>query len=111
MTKRRSKGDGGLFWNEGRQRWIGEITIGYDGRGKRIYRRVSDKTKGGALAKLKEIQRDHEDGLAVGPQNYTVANAVHDWLGYGLSNRDPATAKKCQILAAKHIIPALGARK
>jgi integrase len=111
MTKRRSKGDGTLYWSENRQRWIGEITLGYDGRGKRIYRKVSDKTKSGALAKLKEIQRDHDDGLAVGPQNYTVASAVKEWLEFGLSNRDPATAKKCRILASKHVIPALGARK
>ncbi len=111
MSKRRSKGDGCLFWNERRQRWIGEITIGYDGRGKRVMRRVSDATKSGALAKLKEIQRDHDDGLPVGPQNYTVADAIRDWLEFGLSNRDPATAKKCRILAASHIIPALGARK
>jgi integrase len=111
MAKRRSKGDGTLYWSENRHRWIGEITLGYDGRGKRIYRKVSDKTKSGALAKLKEIQRDHDDGLAVGPQNYTVASAVKEWLEFGLSNRDPATAKKCRILASRHIIPALGARK
>jgi integrase len=111
MTKRRSRGDGSLYWNENRQRWIAEVTTGYDGRGKRVYRRVSDKTKSGALAKLKEMQRDHDDGLPVGPQNYTVADAVRNWLEFGLSNRDPATAKKCRILAAKHIIPALGARK
>jgi integrase len=111
MTKRRSRGDGGLHWDEGRQRWIATITVGYDGRGKRIVRKASDKTKGGALAKLKENLRDHEDGLAIGPQNYTVAEAVQNWLEFGLSHRDPATAKKCRILAAKHIIPALGARK
>src|SRR5258707_11175598 len=40
MTKRRSRGDGGLHWSESRQRWIGEITIGYDGRGKRITRKA-----------------------------------------------------------------------
>jgi len=111
MTSRRSKGDGTLYWSESRQRWIGEITVGYDGRGKRIYRKASDKTKSGALAKLKEIQRDNDDGLPVGPQNYTVASAVREWLEFGLGNRDPATAKKCRILAGKHVIPALGARK
>ena len=28
---RRARGDGGLRWDETRQRWIAEITIGYDG--------------------------------------------------------------------------------
>jgi integrase len=111
MTKRRSRGDGGLYWSESRQRWMGEITIGYDGRGKRIVRKASDKTKGGALAKLKEIQRDHEDGLAIGPQNYTVADAVRDWLQFGLSARDEATVTKLTSLANTHVIPIIGARK
>ncbi len=88
MTKRRSRGDGGLHWDEGRQRWIATITIGYDGRGKRITRKASDRTKSGALAKLKENIRDYDDGLAIGPHNYTVADAVRNWLEVGLSNRD-----------------------
>lgn len=111
MTKRRSRGDGGLHWSESRQRWIAEITIGYDGRGKRITRKASGKTKTEASAKLKEMVRDLDDGLAVAPLNYTVADAVQNWLDFGLSNRNPATAKKCRILAGQHIIPALGARK
>jgi integrase len=111
MAKRRSRGDGGLHWDEGRQRWIATVTVGYDGRGKRIVRKASDRTKSGALAKLKGNLRDHEDGLAIGPHNYTVAEAVRNWLEFGLSNRDPVTVKKCGILAVRHIIPALGARK
>ncbi len=111
MTKRRSRGDGGLHWDEQRQRWIATVTIGYDGRGKRITRKASDKTKSGALAKLKEAIRDRDDGLAVGPSNYTVGHAVQNWLEYGLRHRDQATARKCRVLADKHIISALGARK
>ena len=42
---RRARGDGGLRWDEKRQRWIAEITIGYDGRGKRIVRKASGRTK------------------------------------------------------------------
>ena len=90
---------------------MGEITIGYDGCGKPIVRKASDKTKGGALAKLKEIQRDHDDGLAIGPQNYTVADAVRDWLQFGLSARDEATVTKLTSLANTHVIPVIGARK
>ncbi len=50
-------------------------------------------------------------GLAIPPYNYTVADAVWDWLQYGLSGRSQATVKKCTILANTHVIPALGARK
>jgi integrase len=111
MTARRSRGDGGLHYDAARQRWIATVTVGYDGRGKRVVRKASDRTKSGALAKLKQNVRDQEDGLTIGPGNYTVGEAVRNWLEHGLSHRDPATAKKCSILAKRHIIPALGARK
>ena len=34
MTARRERGEGGLHWDEGRQRWIVTVTVGYDARGK-----------------------------------------------------------------------------
>src|SRR5215469_15983983 len=55
MTKRRSRGDGGLYWSESRQRWIAEVTTGYDGRGKRITQKASAKTKTAAKDRLNEI--------------------------------------------------------
>jgi integrase len=111
MTTRRSRGDGGLYWSETRQRWIAEITVGHDGRGKRITRKASGRTKTEAKAKLKEMLSDIDNGLAVTPPGYTVADAVQDWLVYGLNSRDKATVTKLSILARIHVMPALGARK
>jgi hypothetical protein len=59
-------GDGGLRWEEKRQRWIAEITIGYDGHGKRIVRMASRWTKTEAKTKLRYMLRDQADGLPVG---------------------------------------------
>jgi hypothetical protein len=42
---RRGRGEGGLHWDEHRQRWIATVTVGYDSRGKRITRKASGKTK------------------------------------------------------------------
>ncbi|MEU7254368.1 site-specific integrase [Streptomyces rimosus] len=111
MTKRRSRGDGGLHWDEKRQRWIATAHLGYDPSGKRIVKRGSGKTKTEAKAKLKEVLRDHEDGLAIAPTGYTVANAVNDWLTYGLAGRDKGTVETCTNLSRTHVIPSLGARK
>ncbi|MEU9832721.1 site-specific integrase [Streptosporangium sp. NPDC048047] len=111
MTKRRSRGDGGLHWDEKRQRWIATASLGYAPDGKRITKRASGKTKTEAKAKLKEILRDHEDGLSSTGNGGTVADAVRDWLAYGLNGRDPATVENRTILANAHVIPALGARK
>lgn len=111
MAKRRSRGDGGLHWNENRKRWIVTVTVGYAPSGRRIVRKASAKTKTEAKEKLRQIIRDHEDGIVLAANNFTVADAVRDWLSYGLSGRDPGTIEKCTILANEHVIPALGARK
>jgi hypothetical protein len=106
MVKRRSRGDGGLHWDEARQRWIATASLGYVPDGKRIVKRGSGTTKTAAKAKLTEVLRDHEDGLAIAPTGYTVANAVNDWLSYGLNGRDKATITTCTILSKTHILPA-----
>jgi hypothetical protein len=108
---RRAKGDGGLSWDAARERWVASATIGYDGRGKRIVRRGRGRTKTEAKNKLRQLLRDLEDGLVVANDGYTVAQAVEDWLTYGLSNRDPATQEVNRRLCEKHVIPRLGARK
>jgi Fusaric acid resistance protein-like len=83
LTARRSRGDGGLHWDEKRQRWIATASLGFDAAGKRIVKRGSGRTKTEAKVKLKVVLRDYEDGLAIAPTGYTVAHAVNDWLAYG----------------------------
>ncbi|HEY8450982.1 MAG TPA: site-specific integrase [Natronosporangium sp.] len=111
MTTRRARGDGSLYWDEARQRWIASITIGYTPAGKRIVRKASGKTKTEARTKLRAKIRDYEDGLLTTHHTYTVADAINDWLTYGLTNRTQATRDKYGFLCRRHIIPDLGARK
>jgi integrase len=110
MTKRRSRGDGGLHWDEARQRWIASVTVGYTPAGKRIVRKASGKTKTEAHTALRAKIREYEDGLSQAQKGYTVAQAVEDWLTYGLNGRAPITVSKNRYLC-KHIISGLGARK
>ncbi|MFC7532306.1 tyrosine recombinase XerC [Actinoplanes sp. GCM10030250] len=111
MTKRRSRGDGGLHWDEQRQRWIATVTVGYTPAGKRIVRKSSGKTKTEANNALRQKIREYQDGLSIPTTGYTVADAVTDWLTYGLTGLDPETAKNYTLLANGHVIPAIGARK
>ncbi|GAA0970883.1 site-specific integrase [Acrocarpospora macrocephala] len=111
MTKRRSRGDGGLHWDEKRQRWIASVTVGYTPAGKRIVKKASGETKTEANTKLKKIIRDYEDGLAVESSGYTVADAVRYWLQHGLKGRGSNTVALYTEFAENHVISALGARK
>lgn len=111
MTKRRSRGDGGIHWDDKRQRWIATASLGYDPSGRRIVKRGSGRSKTEAKNKLKAVLRDYEDGLAIAPDGYTVAHAVNDWLTYGLNGGDRSTWEKNENLCRIHVIPGLGARK
>ena len=87
------------------------FTVGYTPAGKRIVKRGRGKTKTEAQRKLRQIIRDYEDGQITNSPGCTVAQAVRDWLQFGLPGRDKETITKCTILANTHIVPALGARK
>ncbi|MEC3974605.1 tyrosine-type recombinase/integrase [Amycolatopsis sp. H20-H5] len=100
-----------MFWDESRQRWTAEATVGYSAAGKRIVRRGRGKTKTEAQKKLREIIRDLEDGTPAEAKNFTVEHAIRDWLKYGLPGRSQRTIDKLTTLAEKHVIPSLGARK
>jgi Glycosyl hydrolases family 15/Arm DNA-binding domain len=89
----------GLSWDNTRKRWVASVTVGYSPDGRRIFKRARGRTKTEAQRKLKEIIREYEDGLVVAGYGYTVADAVSDWLAFGLSGRDTNTIIKCTILA------------
>jgi len=90
MPARRSRGDGGLSRDSTRQRWVASVTVGYAASEKRIFKRARGRTKSEAQRKLKQLLREHEDGLVIGGYGYTVADAVNDWLAFGLSLDPPA---------------------
>jgi integrase len=100
-----------LWWDERRQRWIASVSVGFDARGKRVYRRASGRTKGEAQRRLRELQRDVENGLSVDASRYTVKDAVEDWLRYGLGQQSGSTVRKYRNMVDRHIIPKLGARR
>jgi integrase len=111
LSTRRSRGDGGLHWDDRSQRWIATSSLGYAPSGRRVVKRRSGTTRAEAKRKLTELLRDYHDGLAIAPSDYTVAQAVNEWLAYGLSGRDTATVNACRMLSARHVTPALGARR
>ncbi len=54
---------------------------------------------------------DLDDGLTVSSQTVTVAQAVTDWLEFGLTGLSASTIEKYGYLCRGHIIPDLGTRK
>ena len=111
VATRRNPGEGGLHWEESRQRWFATVYVGYAPNGKRRKIKVSARTKTEAKAKLQQLLRNRDDGHVLGGQTYTVRDAVESWLAHGLTGRQESTVVNRTILARTHVIPALGARK
>jgi integrase len=109
--KRRARGEGGVSWDEKRQRWIAEKTVGYDGRGKKIVRKASGTSQSAALRELAKRVKAYQAGLAVHSEHVRIKQAVEDWLAHGQGDVDGATRERNRIMCETHIIPKLGGRK
>jgi integrase len=88
MSSRRSRGDGGLHWDQSRQRWVATATVGYDGRGKRLVRQRSHYrtcalgcSSLGALSRMPNAvplaSNGHETGLVFTTRFGTAMDAAN----------------------------------
>lgn len=102
MAERGRRGESAVYYDHGGTpcrdsryhrscsgRWRGEVSLGKDGGGKRIRRRVSAKTKTELYEKLDELRQELSQGVRTSA-TYTVETAITEWLAT-LANRDPKT--------------------
>jgi hypothetical protein len=74
----------------GRSRYVGAVSLGHGGDGKRVRRTVYGKAKQDVRLKLKSLRSGIEAGVRA-PASYTVRATVDDWLAQGLSGRSERT--------------------
>lgn len=72
MAKRRSKGDGAIYFDEKRGKYVGQITLGVDEKGKRKRKTVYGDTKTEVRSKLKGIEFQVYTGLFVDKNDITL---------------------------------------
>jgi len=80
------------------------IDVGFTEDGKRQRQTIYGRTKSEAKAKLLQARRDQVDHLPAESPTYRVAEAVEDWLDYGLVGKDPNTIKSTRIMAERHVL-------
>ena len=110
MATRRSQGEGGVHWSAREKRWVATAQLGFRPNGKRVVRTATGRTKTEAKNRLKDLLRDKDDGITASTR-LSVADALEEWLKFGLSGRSANTVSTCSMLTRTHIIPELGARK
>jgi integrase len=108
---RRARGDHYCKWDEKRGRWKARATVGYDGRGKRIYVTRFGTSQSAALRRLREALAERERGITRRSDRYTVAEAARDWLQFGLNGRDANTITAWRSVVENYVVPGLGATK
>lgn len=71
MSKR-ANGDGSVYYSDSKQKWVGQITLGYDEKGNRKRKTVYGKTKSEVKNKLKQIEIGVYTGEYVDKSNITI---------------------------------------
>lgn len=104
-------GEGTVFWDDKRQRFVAQKTVGYDGRGKAIVKTGIAKSETAAVESMRKKVKAHAAGLVAGSDKCTVKDAVTDWLAYGQGKTGDNTWEGYRFICNRHLLPALGARK
>jgi integrase len=106
--RRRERGDDGIYWDKINKCYVGTISLGNHGNGKRRRPAVRGKTKTEVKDKLTALHDELNAGIQT-PATYTVRQCVTDWLDS--LELDPHTMATYRGQAEKWIYPAIGATK
>jgi integrase len=107
------RGDGSVFWDRRRGRWVGIFTVGTDLSGKRVRRRVQGTTKTEARDKLRALQRQVADGRPALDGSLRLGPYLERWLSETLAPKveSPNTLSNYRCIVHQHLIPALGSKR
>src|SRR3989304_3637445 len=103
MAKRRSRGEGSLFYSEKQGLWIAEITL--NGKTRRKY----EKSQKEARAWLLEMRKQAAGGMVIDDRKLTVAQFVDHWFeDVAKPSLRPATIQAHESIIRNHIKPEIG---
>ena len=105
--KKRSHGEGTIYWDSNKKSYRGEISLGHHPDGRRNRIRCYGKTKSEIRDKFKAALDEHKHGIK-SDRKYTLRQAINDWFDFGLTTQSHSTKSKLKTLANNHIIPQLG---
>lgn len=110
--KRRGRGEGAVYQRESDGLWVGSVSLGFDGRGRRKRKPVYARTKAAALEKMRQIQADQDAGRLVETEKLTAAEYLKRWLENTAKNKvEPTTWELYRQMVELHLVPVLGGVK
>ena len=112
VRSRRDQGDGTLFHEADRDRWVGQIDLGRDHTGRRVRPKVIAKTRAEARARLVALREQHESGVDVTARGTTFRALADLWLERALpGDLSENTHWNYRVLLRGHVTPTLGDKR
>ncbi|MEV0310640.1 tyrosine-type recombinase/integrase [Nonomuraea fuscirosea] len=115
--------DYSLCFDASKNAWVAAVSLGFDGAGHRVRRKVSavlprkwhdrpvDEQRAQAIKllnpKVKKLREEAEKGIKT-KANYRVNDAVDDFLAHGLKGRSLGTITHARSMAENQIKPKIG---
>jgi integrase len=113
VAKRRSRGEGSVFYAETRRRWVAIVDLP-DGALGRRRSKVTARTKSGVLAKLKALRTEVDAGRQ-SDGSLTFGQLLDRWLADAVPARttvkSPNTIDNYRWTVERHLKPALGSKR
>lgn len=107
-SKKGRYGEGTVFWDKRRKRWIARVSAGTRPDETRDIRTAEGLTPSEAQDKLNGLKAEVAAGVE-GGVSYTLAEACEAWLAHGLKRPDDHPTKvKYRSLINSNIVPLLG---
>jgi len=111
-AKRRSNGDGSVYWNEARKRWEGMVTVPVDG-GPPKRKKVGGPTKTEVQKKVRQLREDVSAGNGLADRTSSMKDVVQWWRTERLPYEDirDSTRRSYDDLARMHVARLWGHQK
>jgi integrase len=105
---RRAHGDGSVFFDASRGKWMAVVEAGRDDNGRRVRRKASAASKTEARDKLDELRAELRDTGTVAPRDVTVARIMQDWTDHPPSSLRSPISMRVNRQYADRITAAIG---
>jgi len=110
--QRRERGEGAIFYDATKDRWVGQLDLGTDADGRRRRPKVFGRTRAEVRSKLDELRTASKAGQAVDQRALTFSTLADDWMEKGLpAETAPTTRSNYETLINTHLRPGLGKKK
>jgi integrase len=103
-NRTRSKGEGSISCRKD-GKWLGQVTLGRDGNGKKLRRSVVAATKREVLEKLQEMREQKRKGALPATSKLTVATFLDSWLETKRTECARRTVACYSDLVKRHVTP------